>query len=278
MEQFTRKGLRWTEDEDKQCMESALNHVPLGDIAATHQRSVWAIKLRIMSYGLQMMKDDPNATFDEISVRLNIPVNDLIDHKRRREEKLNTCVNKKNNTRIRKMLHNSETTLDVPIAVLESAIDEEKANLLSKIDELYTKLSPIRGTTKDEFRKMYNIPGSAYVFAPNETIDPNIVPTRETDITEVYHNGGKWRIMFQLGHGKQHMCNFCTNWEAYTPRKLGVPFIFHVCRECGSKVSHIVEASRSKDNTMLEHAIKMTGMHDAQKAKTRCYRLLQNDD
>lgn len=45
---YSRKGIRWTAEEDEDLMKSCVNQIDIEDISKQHQRTVGAVKMRIM--------------------------------------------------------------------------------------------------------------------------------------------------------------------------------------------------------------------------------------
>lgn len=82
-----RVGLKWSSEEDSELMSQATTRMTLDDIAHAHKRTITAIKLRIMSNALIMMKEK-GLSLDEVSKIVNISKEDLELHKEREGNKL----------------------------------------------------------------------------------------------------------------------------------------------------------------------------------------------
>lgn len=72
-----RAYMLWSENEDSELMLRATSGMKLEDIAKAHQRTINAIKIRIMSNALKMMKDKKSMTLEEVSKYIYIPIKDL---------------------------------------------------------------------------------------------------------------------------------------------------------------------------------------------------------
>jgi hypothetical protein len=81
-----RTGIKWTEEENQELMNRINDGMSLEDIAKTHLRTVTAVKSRIMSNALNIMKEK-ELSFDEVSKLVKISVNDLENYKQEQEEK-----------------------------------------------------------------------------------------------------------------------------------------------------------------------------------------------
>lgn len=78
--------IRWSDNENQELMKQINEGMNLEDIAKSHQRTVTAVKYRIMSNALNIMKEK-ELSFDEVSKLVNISVNDLENYKQELEEK-----------------------------------------------------------------------------------------------------------------------------------------------------------------------------------------------
>lgn len=81
-----RAGMRWSESEDAELMERAVQGMDINAIAKAHMRTIGGVKVRIMTNALAMMERD-GMTLEEASVRVHIPLEDLEEYKLREDEK-----------------------------------------------------------------------------------------------------------------------------------------------------------------------------------------------
>lgn len=72
----SRAGMKWTESENTELMERAVQGMNIDEIAKTHKRTVTGVKARIMSNALTMMKSQ-NMTMEEASIYVHIPLDEL---------------------------------------------------------------------------------------------------------------------------------------------------------------------------------------------------------
>jgi len=80
-----RAGLKWTYDhEDAQLMKEAQDGLEFSDIATKHQRTISAVKSRVMSNGLKMMTES-NLTLSEVSTLIHISEEELFQHENENE-------------------------------------------------------------------------------------------------------------------------------------------------------------------------------------------------
>ena len=84
-ERTCRAGFKWTNDEDAQLMKEAQDGLEFDDIATKHQRTISAVKLRVMSNGLKMMTES-NLTLSEVSTLIHISEEELLQYKQREDD------------------------------------------------------------------------------------------------------------------------------------------------------------------------------------------------
>jgi hypothetical protein len=81
-----RTGIKWTFEENEELMKRINDGMSLEDIAKNHQRTITAVKSRVMMNALNIMKEK-ELTFEEVSKLVNISVDDLENYKQHQEEK-----------------------------------------------------------------------------------------------------------------------------------------------------------------------------------------------
>ena len=79
-----RAGIKWAEEESQELMNRINEGMSLEDIAKIHQRTITAVKSRIMSNALNIMKEK-KMSFDEVSKLVNISVDDLENYKKHQD-------------------------------------------------------------------------------------------------------------------------------------------------------------------------------------------------
>lgn len=68
---ITRKGKRWTPEEDAQLLEQVNNGISLDDIATTHQRSVAAITMRILMHATKAIQN--GMSVEDAAIHYKLP-------------------------------------------------------------------------------------------------------------------------------------------------------------------------------------------------------------
>lgn len=81
-----RAGMKWTESENTELMERAVQGMNIDDIAKAHMRTVTGVKARIMANALAMMESN-DMTLEEASMYVHIPLEELEAYKQREDEK-----------------------------------------------------------------------------------------------------------------------------------------------------------------------------------------------
>lgn len=81
-----RAGMKWTDSENTELMERAVQGINIDDIAKAHMRTVTGVKARIMTNALAMMKSH-DMTLEEASMHVHIPLEELEAYKQREDEK-----------------------------------------------------------------------------------------------------------------------------------------------------------------------------------------------
>lgn len=81
-----RAGLHWSEEENDQLMTELSEGVDWVDISKKHQRTLTAIRARIMDNGLKMSSEE-GLTLQEVADKLHITVEQLEAHKKMKEER-----------------------------------------------------------------------------------------------------------------------------------------------------------------------------------------------
>lgn len=81
-----RAGVKWTEEENQELMDRVKKHMTLEEIAHKHQRTVSAVKCRVMDNALNMMNMD-GLTLEAVARVVNIPAEDIEGYKRQKEAK-----------------------------------------------------------------------------------------------------------------------------------------------------------------------------------------------
>jgi hypothetical protein len=81
-----RTGIKWTFEENEELMKRINDGMSLEDIAKNHQRTITAVKSRVMMNALNIMKEK-ELSFEEVSKLVNISVDDLENYKQHQEEK-----------------------------------------------------------------------------------------------------------------------------------------------------------------------------------------------
>lgn len=126
----SRAGSRWTDEENNKLMKSVLNGEKIEDIACKHQRTINAIKSRIILNALEIMKKD-NLKLEDVSKLVNISVEDINYYnnreKNRREIKNNLSNTKTNNINLQFNFH--KDFLDILVDIKKIL---EKINLKIK--------------------------------------------------------------------------------------------------------------------------------------------------
>lgn len=92
-----RVGVKWTEKENEQLMTKVMEDgIDIDEVAKEHQRTVGAVKSRIMMNALKMMKDR-DITLQEVAKLVHIPENEIEIYRQSVENKAveKTTVNKK---------------------------------------------------------------------------------------------------------------------------------------------------------------------------------------
>jgi hypothetical protein len=84
--EIARVGVKWTKDEDEQLMKTTVSGLNINDIAKRHQRTVGAVKIRIMRNAITMMKSK-NLTLEEVAKLVHISIEELKNHKQIQDRK-----------------------------------------------------------------------------------------------------------------------------------------------------------------------------------------------
>jgi predicted transcriptional regulator len=82
-----RHGLKWTEEENDQLIKEVMDGMVLHEVAKNHQRTVGAIKSRIMSNALTMIKDK-GLSLPDVAKLLHISVDTLNNYYQERQDKI----------------------------------------------------------------------------------------------------------------------------------------------------------------------------------------------
>ncbi len=72
----SRAGTKWNEEEDNKLMKSVLNGEKIEDIACKHQRTIHAIKSRIILNSSEIMKRD-NLKLEDVCKLYDISLEDI---------------------------------------------------------------------------------------------------------------------------------------------------------------------------------------------------------
>lgn len=81
-----RAGMKWTDSENTELMERAVQGMNIDDIAKAHMRTVTGVKARIMANALAMMESH-DMTLEDASMHVHIPLEELEAYKQREDEK-----------------------------------------------------------------------------------------------------------------------------------------------------------------------------------------------
>jgi len=82
-----RAGVKWTEEENNQLMTKVIEDgIDVDEVAKEHQRTVGAVKSRIMMNALNMMKER-DITLQEVAKLVHIPENEIEIYRQRVENK-----------------------------------------------------------------------------------------------------------------------------------------------------------------------------------------------
>lgn len=91
-----RAGLKWTSDEDEELLDKMNKNISLEDIAKQHKRTVTGIKYRIIQHGIIMMENE-NISINDVSKKINIPVEEIQQFQQKQADKKKTKQEKKSN-------------------------------------------------------------------------------------------------------------------------------------------------------------------------------------
>jgi hypothetical protein len=81
-----RAGVKWSEEENSELMERAVEGVNIDEIAKLHKRTVGAVKARIMENALTIVNEG-KMTMDEVSNYVHVSMDDLTLYKERNDNK-----------------------------------------------------------------------------------------------------------------------------------------------------------------------------------------------
>lgn len=76
---LVRIGVKWDQDEDDKLMDRVKEKMNIGDIAHAHQRTIHAVKVRIMSHAFKIMKEQ-NISVEEVSEVVSISIDELKEY------------------------------------------------------------------------------------------------------------------------------------------------------------------------------------------------------
>lgn len=84
-----RAGVKWTKVENDQLMKEVMEGMDLEEVAKKHQRTITAVKSRVMSNALTMMHER-DLSLEDMAKLVHISVEDIELHKQRQDQKATT--------------------------------------------------------------------------------------------------------------------------------------------------------------------------------------------
>ena len=160
-----RAGDRWTEDEDIQLMKRRINdHTSLEDIAKEHQRTIVAIKTRIMLNSLHIMNEH-NVSLLEVSKMVKIPLQDLEKYQQKKQ-----CTTKKPSLRDDQK---NKQEMSQMIAELAEKLAEK---IVKKLEDKRSEVDVIEKVTEPDHLSECRVSLENTVTEPNREWKPHEHP------------------------------------------------------------------------------------------------------
>jgi len=132
-ENKSRVGLKWLKTEDDELIKEVNENKSYEDIALAHERSLRAIKLRVISHIIYPLFKNNDKTIDELSNKYNIE-NDMIQQYINKMD-TNNSIKKSIDNNKKSHNENKDKSMKVNVITKLTAIEE-------KIDVIMKLLSP----------------------------------------------------------------------------------------------------------------------------------------